>query len=956
MELKQVKTVTTWEEAAKAINDNNQSIKTQMDKLSPKMRGFFMRAEDLESHIPQGAYGDIAFVGENPPFNTYIWNGTSWEDQRIGFTPDWVGADFIQVGELTAGDTVISGDLQVRLETTLNDMYASRVFVDDKIYANGIGGYEGSYSASAKDLATFINEHSAFVKGETKDNAKFEDADNIVNGKCSLNVGWKSEIEGTATLLSGYQNTVKSSYSHAEGSNNYICLRGAYIKFINSAGTRLYMTEFKGKRGTKGNWEEAESAEFISRLRFKVGDVISIITDTLYENCAKVTSVIDNRLDIELLNGVSIERNIAVDVNASRYCLVYSFGNPEAGVVEMSKQSHVEGELNEIYSDDCHVEGRENIALAPHSHVEGRGNISTGDCGHAEGRGTVVNNFAEHAEGKYNVSNPNTISSVGIGYDYDDRRNAIEVTNNGDVFIYGVGGYDGTSQEGAKSIAEVIGNAAGSYISTTYSDFVSKVNNSELIAGCLYRLTDYETIIENSSRLTSAGHPFDIVVLAISNNSYSEECWAVQSEREGGNYFDNCNLSRWKVWWKAEPKTGEYEWANDAPNHKGVIYRLIDENNNDLPYDFKNILVKGEYTLSLKTYDGLSDASVNTDSDRAYRAYDITPMHDITMKGLYADWEGSWRFPYNIVRNYDALGISDGYYYGYTCRNIFMDYGCNNNVIEDGENIRLGKYCEGNSILGSDGYGGFAYNITLGDQCFENKIGTGGDGSGGDICDITIGDNCVNNTIEDWVYNITMTNSSSNTIASESVQVELTSAGNCYIGAGSNNCVVRNCGSVMTPGWVSGVTYQNINDQNLDTDTRIIGSCYVTQDSNGNVVVKSPDDKSCYHLEFDIKDLKGLRFNEPEVLYNNTQSLKDAISKNQVILIPYDKNNLAKGGCVANVIFGKDSSFDRGVFISVQVGCELYILEDTAYDNAKLLEFWQTTLKYINLAGLNSIV
>ena len=491
--------------------------------------------------------------------------------------------------------------------------------------------------------------------------------------------------------------------------------------------------------------------------------------------------------------------------------------------------------------------------------------------------------------------------------------------------------------------------------SVTYEEFVDKIVNGELSAGRLYRITDYVTVVGGLDDVTSAGHPFDLIVLATGISTYSKECWAAHAEREGTRYFDNCDLSKWKVWWDADPYS-KYEWVSNAPDHKGVIYRLIDENNNDLPYDFKNILINGEYTLSLKTYDGLSDASVNTDSDRAYRAYDITPMHDITMEGRYAEWEGRWKFPYNIVRNYDALGISDGCYYGYTCRNIFMGSGCHNNVIEDGYNIHLGKFCCENNILGSDGYGGFAYNITLGDQCFENKIGTGGDGSGGDICDITLGDNCVHNTIEDWVYNITMTNSSSNTIASESDQVELTSAGNCYIGAGSNNCVVRNCGSVMTPGWVSGVTYQNINDQNLDTDTRIIGSCYVTQDSNGNVVVKSPDDKSCYHLEFDIKDLKGLRFNEPEVLYNNTQSLKDAISKNQVILIPYDKNNLAKGGCVANVIFGKDSSFDRGVFISVQVGCELYILEDTTYDNAKLLEFWQTTLKYINLADLNSIV
>lgn len=483
----------------------------------------------------------------------------------------------------------------------------------------------------------------------------------------------------------------------------------------------------------------------------------------------------------------------------------------------------------------------------------------------------------------------------------------------------------------------------------TYEDFCGKMTNGELRAGRLYRITDYVTVVGGLDDVTSAGHPFDLIVLATGPSAYSEECWAAHSEREGCRYFENCDLSRWKVWWRAIPESGEYEWVSNAPDHKGVIYRLIDENNNDLPYDFKNILVNGEYTLSLKTYDGFSDASVRTDADKMYRAYDITPMDNITMRGRYAAWEGFWRFPYNIVRNYDALGISDGCYYGYTCRNIFMDYGCNNNVIEDGENIHLGKCCEGNSILGSNGYGGFAYNITLGDQCFGNKIGTGGDGSGGDICDITIGDNCAGNTIEDWVYNITMTNSGSNTIASESDTVELYSAGNCYVGAGSNNCIVRNCGTVMTPGWVSGVTYQNMNDQNLDTDTRIIGNCYVTQDSNGNVVVKSPDDKGVYYLDIDRKDLIDLKTFDIEVQYTPYAALKDAVSRGQVVILPYDKGNHAIGGYVANV------TVDDFVYVTVQTEESAYTLEGIIYKDSDQVEFLGSSLQYKDLSKTASV-
>ena len=78
-------------------------------------------------------------------------------------------------------------------------------------------------------------------------------------------------------------------------------------------------------------------------------------------------------------------------------------------------------------------------------------------CSHAEGISNNAQNIAEHAEGKYNLSHKKTtgtaeeqaagttLSSVGCGTNVIDRKNAIEVMQNGDVYIKGVGGYDGTN-------------------------------------------------------------------------------------------------------------------------------------------------------------------------------------------------------------------------------------------------------------------------------------------------------------------------------------------------------------------------------------------------------------------------------------------------------------------------------------------------------------------------------
>lgn len=83
-------------------------------------------------------------------------------------------------------------------------------------------------------------------------------------------------------------------------------------------------------------------------------------------------------------------------------------------------------------------------------------NTAAGVRSHAEGIATEATNEAEHAEGKYNVShNGQTIHSIGIGTD-GARQNAVEVMNNGDVYINGMGNYNGNSLSDASSLQTYI--------------------------------------------------------------------------------------------------------------------------------------------------------------------------------------------------------------------------------------------------------------------------------------------------------------------------------------------------------------------------------------------------------------------------------------------------------------------------------------------------------------------
>ena len=146
--------------------------------------------------------------------------------------------------------------------------------------------------------------------------------------------------------------------------------------------------------------------------------------------------------------------------------------------VALDNNCHAEGSDTKASGGNSHAEGSQSTASGVNSHAEGFGTTASGACAHAEGnntravefgshaegRYTVANNEAEHAEGSFNVSNSGdtteaqTRHSVGIGTSDPDKKNAHEIMANGDHYVYGVGGYDGTNATdiSVKTLQEVI--------------------------------------------------------------------------------------------------------------------------------------------------------------------------------------------------------------------------------------------------------------------------------------------------------------------------------------------------------------------------------------------------------------------------------------------------------------------------------------------------------------------
>lgn len=178
--------------------------------------------------------------------------------------------------------------------------------------------------------------------------------------------------------------------------------------------------------------------------------------------------------NVELIEGntiVTIEEDL-VEITNIDYFAVYNKGFAEgqgshvegSGNKTLKPASHAEGALNEANAHYCHVEGSRNIVNGQAAHGEGDKTIADGKYSHTEGQYTQANNENEHAQGKYNKSNTGetsdlqTIHSIGIGSSEDDRKNAVEVMGNGDVYLYGVGNYNGTNPTVAKRLQDIINN------------------------------------------------------------------------------------------------------------------------------------------------------------------------------------------------------------------------------------------------------------------------------------------------------------------------------------------------------------------------------------------------------------------------------------------------------------------------------------------------------------------
>ena len=178
------------------------------------------------------------------------------------------------------------------------------------------------------------------------------------------------------------------------------------------------------------------------------------------------------------IDGQDIEGGVGFAIDMSRYAMIGanpSFKTISATTIYRAPSDNISGNtvdnaLEEVYTRSkvtsmkednllkFFQDGKEisSISLSSLSPIKGGdGNNSSvvigdtqkanGDYSFAEGQNTIANNRSEHAMGEFNESHHlnntfgssgNTLFSIGNGTSATNRKNALEVMQNGDIYIY----------------------------------------------------------------------------------------------------------------------------------------------------------------------------------------------------------------------------------------------------------------------------------------------------------------------------------------------------------------------------------------------------------------------------------------------------------------------------------------------------------------------------------------
>lgn len=311
-------------------------------------------------------------------------------------------------------------------------------------------------------------------------------------------------------------------------------------------------------------------------------------------------------------------------------------------------------------------------------------------------------------------------------------------------------------------------------VKVTYAELVALRDEGKLIAGQMYRMTDYETYC-GWADTECAGHPFDLVLTALDEKTLDEKCSAIWSERDTDGYFANSNLPAWDVRYCLDNDTVRFDWAVKGGKYIVLDFteinfgKLVCFMDGTLEYEGITYVkwpteLDGMTVYFLTTTDSPSvgeDTLICFDEGGELYVEEGIPIDDVgssdtdgkgVIYGLTDELNN--RVPYDFknikfIREVDeqkiffytfSLGGVNGVYEGTVIDKTIVD-----NYFADG--------CKNNVFLGSGGYscntfGRGCHSNTFGYGCTSNTLGNGCYSNSFDqFCQFnTLEDGCYSNT------------------------------------------------------------------------------------------------------------------------------------------------------------------------------------------------------------------
>lgn len=230
----------------------------------------------------------------------------------------------------------------------------------------------------------------------------------VCNGNYGHVEGFRCTVENTAGHAEGYITYCRANYGHVEGRQTNSIGPCAHAEgYGNKIDRSITITNISNIEGDSSSF----TADNISDLKIGACFIIDYIPYV-------VTNIADGNVYV----------NRWIEFKQQKYDIIIMYG------AAYGNNSHAEGELGSAIGNNSHVSGASCIAF----------NDNEVACGHY--------NYSFWSDDNAK----RTLYSIGIGESDSNRKNAYELKENGDLYIYGVGGYTGKNSSEAKTIQKVI--------------------------------------------------------------------------------------------------------------------------------------------------------------------------------------------------------------------------------------------------------------------------------------------------------------------------------------------------------------------------------------------------------------------------------------------------------------------------------------------------------------------